>query len=599
MESKNQNLWPPQKPDKFLEYQTQCYEKCVTMELYSVSERINPEAIDTTILASMLLDDKTLNNQTQLQMSREEKYVTVEYQAEDKATIYNGKYSTCSHYIQNMKLYQTLVVDLTSRDEVLKPFWTQQSREISNKLWLPIKTDCVVSDTNFSKTSSNDTVMGNSWFSSKTHYPLNQNLLTTYFKYSPSLRPEYTGLENIVKKSKKIRIFPDEKQTKILKQWFGISRWYYNRTIDYIKNVGKFENFYTIRNNMRNKVTRNYDIPDWCTSDVSPRIITGAIKDCCDAHKSSFALKKKKIITHFNIAYRTKKNGDQSLNVEKICFGKDNPESMFKKYMKTPIRGVFKRGRKITRLKNMRICHDCRLVSEDNGRRFYINVMFDSVGEKQANSDIIALDPGLRTFQTGYSPSNICTEFGTDTCKTLLKYTSVQDSLRSCMSKTRCMRRIDAYRRKFAKMSKKIKYLVDDLHWKTIRHLITNYGLILLPEFNVSNMIRKHKLRREVKRLLCLQRHYIFKERLKVKCNEVGCSLAIVSESYTSKTCSNCGFLHPNLGVSKVYNCVNCRVSIDRDINGARNVFIKNYDLLKDIMAVAPVPPKETCQNGC
>ena len=54
----------------------------------------------------------------------------------------------------------------------------------------------------------------------------------------------------------------------------------------------------------------------------------------------------------------------------------------------------------------------------------------------------------------------------------------------------------------------------------------------------------------------------------------------IVDESYTSKTCGCCGELN-EVGLSRVYNCKFCKTIIDRDINGGRNILIKNMSLVK------------------
>ena len=42
-----------------------------------------------------------------------------------------------------------------------------------------------------------------------------------------------------------------------------------------------------------------------------------------------------------------------------------------------------------------------------------------------------------------------------------------------------------------------------------------------------------------------------------------------------SKTCTNCGELHRNLGGSKTFCCPKCKVVLDRDANGARNILLK------------------------
>ena len=60
------------------------------------------------------------------------------------------------------------------------------------------------------------------------------------------------------------------------------------------------------------------------------------------------------------------------------------------------------------------------------------------------------------------------------------------------------------------------------------------------------------------------------------RCNK---NLYIVDESYTSCTCTNCGNMKKNLGGDEVYRCGNCKIEVDRDVNGARNILIKNTTL--------------------
>ena len=85
-------------------------------------------------------------------------------------------------------------------------------------------------------------------------------------------------------------------------------------------------------------------------------------------------------------------------------------------------------------------------------------------------------------------------------------------------------------------------------------------------------------LRGSTKRLTYALSHFLFKERLKSKASEYNCIVKIVDESYTSKTCGKCGELNENLGGSKVFKCPQymCLYRMDRDIHGARNIYIKN-----------------------
>ena len=78
-------------------------------------------------------------------------------------------------------------------------------------------------------------------------------------------------------------------------------------------------------------------------------------------------------------------------------------------------------------------------------------------------------------------------------------------------------------------------------------------------------------------KVACLRTNYYgFCQRLQFKCKQNNVSFKLVNESYTSKVCSNCGNKNDNLGAAAVYNCDNCSTVIDRDVNGARNIYIKN-----------------------
>jgi transposase len=56
-----------------------------------------------------------------------------------------------------------------------------------------------------------------------------------------------------------------------------------------------------------------------------------------------------------------------------------------------------------------------------------------------------------------------------------------------------------------------------------------------------------------------------------------GLKYKTVNEFYTSKMCSVCGEIDANLGGKKKYACANCKTVMDRDVNGCRGIYIKQY----------------------
>lgn len=68
-----------------------------------------------------------------------------------------------------------------------------------------------------------------------------------------------------------------------------------------------------------------------------------------------------------------------------------------------------------------------------------------------------------------------------------------------------------------------------------------------------------------------------FKQRLIYKSQIKGNVYKEVNESYTSKTCSICGYYKENLGGNKIYECEECGTRMDRDVNGCRGIYMKQF----------------------
>ena len=138
---------------------------------------------------------------------------------------------------------------------------------------------------------------------------------------------------------------------------------------------------------------------------------------------------------------------------------------------------------------------------------------------------------------------------------------------------------INGYGKYVGRLREKLKNRIADLHWKTALFLCKNFDTILVGNMSTKGITKKSlHLRGSTKRLTYALSHFLFKERLKSKASEYNCIVKIVDESYTSKTCGKCGELNENLGGSKVFKCPQymCLYRMDRDIHGARNIYIKN-----------------------
>jgi len=191
------------------------------------------------------------------------------------------------------------------------------------------------------------------------------------------------------------------------------------------------------------------------------------------------------------------------------------------------------------------------------------------------SNSAIALDPGIRTFLTGYDSERVI-EIGSGDIGRITRLCQYLDELMGKMTKVSAKQR-RAMRKAASRIRSKIQNLVDELHKKAAHFLTTNYQVIFLPTFETSQMVKraKRKINKKSARQMLTWAHYRFKQIIKHQADKNGSIVVDVSEAYTSKTCGNCGHIHRKLGGSKVFKCPNCRTVIERDLNGARNILLR------------------------
>ena len=456
---------------------------------------------------------------------------------------------------------QTLVRELIGKEKVLRPFWNNQCKERSHRLWLPIEIDCVDSHSSYWSRSLKS-MESNSWFwMKKLTSPHNQNLQMTSFLSSIYTPVEQWEKEDMI--ARKIRIYPTPNQRKLFKQWMGVRRYVYNKVLSAIKNDNENINFMDLRNKHVTSKNNN-TLKDW-ELDVPKDIRAGAIRDLVKNYTTAFSLLKKGNIAHFRMSY-CKKKDTPSIEIPKSAM-KWNKEKGFSIY-KTYNLGNIKASKKQSKKDYTEIKHDCRLMFKNNHWYIIIPIKKKRKKVEHIRSKICSLDPGITTFQTVYSPDRVY-KFQRD--PVVLKRLQLKlDKMQSLRDKKQIGK--EHYKRRERKLYQKQEDLIDDLHFKTANILTKEYKIILLPSFESQKMTKKGK---RICRNLLQLKHYRFKQRIKEKCEQRCSELRICTEEYTSKTCGWCG----KVNILKNYNvfeCSECKLKIDRDINGARNIFIKN-----------------------
>ena len=295
--------------------------------------------------------------------------------------------------------------------------------------------------------------------------------------------------------------------------------------------------------------------PEW-SYECPQRIREHAFNSACNAVKNA---KKKYLLTHEKqkVKFRNKRNPKQGFGFDK--------QSLKENFV---FNGEMRCYFDTTEEFNVEL-EGTRIVFE-NDRWFLIvpQKRHIQLPENQ-RFGVVALDPGIRTFQTFYS------EF----FHGKIGEQAFTKIYRLCLNLDKIISKIDKskskLKRNLIKLSRKIRWrikdLINDLHHKTANFLVKNFDVILLPTFETQEMVSN--LRSKTSRMMLTLAHYRFKQFLKAKAEEYGCLVIDVNEAYTSKTCSYCGKIH-KIGSKKILKC-DCGAVVDRDFNGSRGIFLR------------------------
>ena len=490
----------------------------------------------------------------------------VESAERDKQTTLIHKSDMSEVTTRKLKLSDTTVAVSTSTRKVLEPYWNASCEAINSALLLPIGIDSPASAEKSYSSWSNKTV-AKSWFSTKLFTAPRKSLLPISSQFCMSFPAECMDSANTVTKSKKIEIFPTVVQKQILRKWFGTSRYVYNQSVSLLEDKDTPTNFKSL-------VPVVFDnLPDWHIQ--TPRQIkVGSVMDACQAVRNA-KVKCKQTGEFQKVKYRSKKDR-QTLYLRADSL-KDNGfyvRMLGAMKMAEPLPAKPQGTGRVSERDTDTEVKDSQLIME-NGRYFLCVPYVEKKKLRKPSGRIVALDPGVRDFMTFFSEDSFGW-LGSQCINRIQRLCQHCDNLYSrATQEKRPLRR--TLRKAANRIKAKIRNLIDELHKKIAHFLVTNFDIILLPTFELKQMTRRgaRKLRKKSVRQMLTLSHYRFKAFLKQKALEYSVRVIDVCEAYTSKTVSWTGEVVANLGGSKVIKSSEGH-HMDRDLNGARGIFIKN-----------------------
>ena len=356
-----------------------------------------------------------------------------------------------------------------------------------------------------------------------------------------------------IPRARRIELKPTSKQRRVLKDWCAAVRKTWNLGLDELAKQKVQKSGDVSNTDLRDRfVTRKHmKIPEdleWIYR-TPKRVREYGIIDLVASFKGGFTKLRRKLLKHFTVRHK-ERDGNETISV--------SHEQIRVEHSRT----IQISGMSIRAMENLppKIEHNTRLNVSDEGIFLYITE-FRSDNEMPAKDlskredTIVSLDPGVRKFATFYT-QNSCGWIGEDVGK------RVSHSLRRIRESWSAKRR--------AKTIRRLRNSIDDFHWKLCHYLLTRNRVILAPRLWVA------KAYHNVKNVMAQLRHCTFVDRLRHKALEYpDAEVYSPNEYMTSRTCGQCGILNGRLGGSEDFHCDECCLEIDRDVNAARNILLK------------------------
>ena len=468
----------------------------------------------------------------------------------------------CSLNTQKKNSFLILVLDSTSGDVGLSPYWNERCQGLQSNLFLPHQIESPVRASRLSRDSSNYMeVQSNFW--RKTYTPKDLTYkLSLAFSLASAIHKAGREQVNV---ARKIRVYPSEPQ-KVDRQ-ISVCRRAYNLCVatyrEWVKGDSPID-FSDLRRNVREKVRQEAIENGW------EICITSLDEACQEVKRANQAVIRKRLVGQkAELQFRKKTTTKQGFIYQKLS-SMGLPKVLGDLHL-------------TEELPDESIGKQARLLREW-GRYFLVTKKLVLTAEPKIQGNAVGIDPGVRTFATTYSPEQ-ANKLGESFQLNKLQPLGIQlDKLYSerarlfnRWSKLPDQLRHDLLRsieKKVNKLKQRRNDLVEDLHKRICYWLVTTYDFLFLPTFEVKQMTNKEKRKigSKVVRSMMDLCHYKFKQMLTWMCQKYGKTLVIVNEAYTTQTQSWDG-KRQKLGSEKTIS--DGSIKMDRDINAARGIFLR------------------------
>jgi putative transposase len=376
----------------------------------------------------------------------------------------------------------------------------------------------------------------------------------------------------------KVELYVTKKQSTYLYQCVGANRFAYNQLVELFNNSKKIP----AKTDFHNKIKELRKEHDWMR-ELSTRVVRTTVDDISVAIKKAFT--KEMIAKRKNAStpkgkraglpnFKRRGKSDSFSFREKEKFKVVDRKLKFEKFPKELGWLKLRQSIRFTgQLKQV-------TISLKAGKWFasFLVDTDDIVEQEPRSNDVVGVDLGLKELAT-------------------LSNGKVFTNIRSLQSKNKKLRKLNKKLSRQQRASKnwiktrdklaKLYYYTTEAR-KSVLHnltsyLVHNFKTISIEDLDVSEMLKNRKLARSIADV----GFYEFRRQLEYKAKLYGREVVVVDRFFpSSKTCSSCGHIKSDLKLSdRVYECKECGLKLDRDLNASynlRKVATRSGDTIND-----------------
>lgn len=200
--------------------------------------------------------------------------------------------------------------------------------------------------------------------------------------------------------------------------------------------------------------------------------------------------------------------------------------------------------------------------------KWFITVSCDNVKQVKLkkNKNQVGIDVGIKSFATFSDGSQVENPrfFKQEQNNLAKSQRKLSKEVKGTVSRKRVKKVI-------SRVHERIKNKRDNFSHQHSKKIVDNYGFIAFEDLDIKNMLVKGKYPKLSKSIADVS-WGDFLSKLYNKAESAGRTVVKINPAYTSQDCSNCGKRQKLKLSDRIFECPDCGLSLDRDLNAAKNI---------------------------